>query len=84
MEEEKRKPGRPFGSTTGRAKKTISCRIDPEVMDYLNTVGNRNSYINDVLHDAMTKTIAHNQAHDNTIVCPYCKNIISIKPAKTK
>lgn len=72
------------GRKEGRTQTPVSVRLDNDLLQYLNEhAENKNAYINDSVRKAKEATESK-QPQGNEIICPYCKNIISIKPAKTK
>ena len=72
------------GRKEGRTQTPVSVRLDNDLLIYLNEhAENKNAYINDSVRKAKEATESK-QPQGNEIICPYCHNIISIKPGKTK
>ena len=72
------------GRKEGRTQTPVSVRLDNDLLQYLNdTAENKNAYINDSVRKAKEASESK-QPQGNEIICPYCHNIISIKPGKTK
>lgn len=73
------------GRKEGRSQTPVSVRLDNDLLQYLNEhAENKNAYINDSVRKAKAKEATESQPQGNEIICPYCHNIISIKPGKTK
>ena len=70
------------GRKEGRTQTPVSVRLDNDLLKFINEHAvNKNAYINDSVRKAKEAT---EQPQGNEIICPYCHNIISIKPGKTK
>lgn len=75
------------GRKEGRTQTPVSVRLDNDLLQYLNDhAENKNAYINNSVRKAKEAKEAteSKQPQGNEIICPYCHNIISIKPGKTK